>query len=151
MTALLRSPRVWLGVAGGWLILAGVAHTGSHIWTFVLEQGMVGQREFAMNAMKQAFSLDPLQPSMWSLFRSFSVSFGLLLLFSGTVDVVLAWTNAEPRTLRTFALLGTLFWTLSFIPYAFIDPVIQPIVIVVVAVPLHGIAYLTATDRMRAL
>ena len=145
---LLRSPRVWLGVAGGWLILAGVAHTGAHIWTFVLEQGMVGQREFAMNAMKQAFSLDPLQPSMWRLFRSFSVSFGLMLLFSGTVDVVLAWTNAEPRTMRTFALLGTLFWTLSFIPYAFIDPVIQPIVIVVVAVPLHGIAYLTATDRM---
>lgn len=103
-----------------------------------------------MNAMKQAFSQDPLQPSMWRLFRSFSVSFGLMLVFAGGVDVLLAWTNAELRTMRTFALMGTLFWTLSFIPYAFIDPVVQPIVIAIVAVPLHGIAYLTASDAARA-
>lgn len=145
-----RNPRIWLYAAGGWLIVTGVAHLAAHVWTFVLENGMVGQRDFAMNAMRQALSTDPLQPSMWQLFRSFSVSFGLLLLFAGTVDVVLAWTNAAARTMRSITLLGTVFWTLAFIPYAFIDPVLQPILVAIVAVPLHGIAFLTATEEARA-
>lgn len=144
---MLRSPRVWLYAAGGWLIVTGLAHLSAHVWTFVLENGMVGQRDFAMNAMRQALSTDPLQPSMWRLFKSFSVSFGLLLIFAGAVDVVLAWTGAAPRTLRAFALLGTVFWTLAFVPYAFLDPVLQPILVALVAVPLHGIAFLTASEE----
>jgi hypothetical protein len=147
MSPLLRSPRVWLYAAGGWLILTGLAHMSAHVWVYVLEEGISGQHAFAVNAMKQAFSLDPLQPSMWRQFRVFSVSFGLLLLFTGLVDVALAWTNADPRTLRTVSLLATVFWTLAFIPYAFVDPVIQPIVVTIVAVPLHGIAYLTAGEE----
>jgi len=140
----LRNPRVWLYIAGAWLIIAGVAHTGAHVWSFVLENGMVGMREFAMNAMKQAQSTDPLAPSLWRQFRLFSVSFGLLLLFAGCANVVLAWTNAPTPTLRAFALFGTIFWTLAFIPFAFIDPVIQSIVVAALAVPLHGLAYVTA-------
>jgi len=65
------------------------------VWTFVLENGLVGQREFAMNGMKQAYSLEPLQPTMWTMFRAFSVSVALLLLFSGSVGVVLAWLTAD--------------------------------------------------------
>lgn len=144
---MLRNPRIWLYAAGGWLIVAGVAHMVAHVWTFVLENGMVGQRDFAMNAMLQTLSTDPLQPSMWRIFKSFSVSFGLLLVFAGAVDVVLAWTDAAARTLRACSLLGTVFWTLAFIPYAFIDPVIQPILVAIVAVPLHGIAFVTAAEE----
>ena len=106
---MLRSPRVWLYAAGAWLVLAGLAHTGPHVWTFVLENGLVGQREFAMNAMKQAYSLDPLQPSMWTTFLAFSVSTSLLLLFSGAVGITLAWIASPPRILRGYALLGTIF------------------------------------------
>ncbi len=142
----IRSPRVWLCAAGGWLILVGLAHTGAHVWTFVLENGIVGQREFAMRAMQQAYSLDPLQPSMWTLFRSFSVSFALLLLFAGSTAVVLAWTGSPARTLRAYALLGTVFWTVAFILFAFVDPVIQPILVTVVAVPLHALAWVTANQ-----
>lgn len=143
---MIRSPRVWLFVAGGWLVATGVAHMGAHVWVFVLENGIGGLREFAMNAMKQAHSADPLQPSMWRQFRTFSVSFGLLLLFTGAVDLVLAWLHADPRVVRAFALLGTLFWTAAFVPFALVDPVIQPIVVALVAVPLHGIVYVTASD-----
>jgi hypothetical protein len=141
---MLRNPRVWLYAAGGWLIVTGLAHSAAHVWTVVLEHGIIGQREFAMNAMKQALSNDPLRASMWRMFRSLNGSFGLMLMFAGAVDVVLAWTDAAPRTLRSVALLGTVFWTLSFVPYAFVDPILQTIVIAGVAVPLHGIAYLTA-------
>lgn len=141
---MLRNPRVWLYAAGGWLILTGIAHLGAHVGTLVLERGITGQREFVMNAMKQAFSTDPLQPSMWQVFRSFSLSFGLLLLFGGAVDVTLAWTRAAARTMRSIALLATVFWTLAFIHYAFVDPVIQPILVALVAVPLHAIAFLAA-------
>ena len=144
---MLRNPRVWLYAAGGWLVLTGLAHFAAHTWIFVLENGMVGQRDFAMNAMRQAISPDPLQPSMWRLFRSFSVSFGLLLLFAGAVDVLLAWTGAAGRTLKTVSLFQTVFWTAAFIPYAFIDPVMQPIVVAMVADPMHGAAYLSATVR----
>ena len=148
---MIRSPRLWLTIAGAWLIALGLAHTAAHIWTFVLENGIVGLREFAMNAMKQAYSTDPLAPSMWRLFRLFSMSFGLLLVFAGTANVVLVSTRAPLRTLRAFALFGTLFWTLAFVPFAFIDPVIQPIVAAVVAVPLHAIAYLTAASAVDAI
>lgn len=147
---MLRSPRVWLYVAGGWLIATGLAHMGAHVWTFVLENGMVGLREFAMNAMKQAQSTDPLRPSLWRLFRMFSVSFSLLLLFAGFANVLLAWTGAPARTLKVFALFGTVFWTLAFVPFAFVDPVIQPIVAAVIAVPLHAIAYVTASQEAEA-
>jgi type IV secretory pathway VirB3-like protein len=33
------------------------------------------------------------------------------------------------------------------VPFAFIDPVIQPIIVSVVAVPLHALAYLTASQE----
>ena len=141
---MIRSPRFWLYTAGAWLIALGLAHMAAHTWTFVLENGIGGLREFAMNAMKQARSSDPLTPSMWRLFRMLSVSFGLLLIFTGAANVVLVWTRAPLHTLRAFALFGTVFWTLAFVPFAFVDPVIQPLVAAAVAVPLHGIAYLTA-------
>jgi len=142
----LRNPRVWLHAAGLWLLLGAAAHLGAHVWELVLEHGMVGQREFTMNAMKQTFSTAPLQPSMWRTFRALSASFGLLLAFAGAVDILLAWTKAPTRTLRSVALLQTVFWTLAFAVYAFMDPVVQPLAIATVAVPLHGIAVLTAQD-----
>lgn len=145
---MLRNPRVWLYAAGGWLIVTGVAHLVYHVWYVVLETGMVGQREFAMGAMKQAFSFGPLQPSMWRVYRMLNASFGLLLVLVGTVEAALAWTNAEARTMRMVALLGTVFWTVAFAVYAFVEPVTQPLVIAVVAVPMHGIAYLTASERV---
>lgn len=142
---MLHNWRVWLYAAGGWLILAGIAHLGWHVWAYVMEQGMIGQTEFAMSAMKQALSTDPLQPSLWGQFRVFSASFGLLLLFAGCIDVVLAWTRAPRATTASFALFGTLFWTVAFLVFVAIDPVIQPILVSAVAVPMHTIAWLTAT------
>lgn len=147
---MLSSPRVWLYAAGGWLVLAGLAHTGAHVWTYVLENGLVGQREFAMNAMKQAYLLAPLQPTMWTMFRAFSVSFSLLLLFSGSVGITLARIASPPRVLRSYALLGTVFWTAAFIPFAFVDPVLQQIVVAAIAVPLHALAWLTADQEVKA-
>ena len=146
---MLRSPRAWLYAAGGWLVLMGLVHTGVHVWMFVLENGLVGQREFAMKAMKQAYSLEPLQPTMWTTFRAFSVSFSLLLLFSGSVGVMLSWIGSSPRVLRSYALLGTVFWTAAFVPFAFVDPVILPIVIAMIAVPLHALAWLTADQEVK--
>ena len=142
---MLRSPRFWFAVAGGWLLLTGLAHTAAHVWTFVFENGMIGLREFAMNAMKQARSPDPLQPSLWNQFRTFSLSFSLLLLFTGGANLLFARIRASAETLRALALWGTVFWTVAFIPFAFVDPVIQAIVIAAVAVPLHAIAYVTAS------
>ena len=142
---MLRNPRLWLAVAGGWLLLTGLAHTAAHVWAFVLENGIGGLRQFAMNAMKQARSPDPLTPSMWRQFRMFSVSFSLLLFFSGALDLLFALTDAPRRVLGNVALFGTVFWTIAFIPYAFVDPVIQSIVVASIAVPLHAIAYLAAT------
>ncbi len=140
-----RSPRFWLTLAGAWLIVAGLAHTAAHIWTFVLENGIGGLRAFAVSAMKQARSPDPLQPSLWRQFRLFSLSFGLLLIFAGAANILVARVGTSRETLRAFALLGTVFWTIAFIPFAFVDPVIQAIVVALVAVPLHSIAYLVAS------
>lgn len=141
---MMRNPRLWLTVAGIWLIVAGAAHTTLHVWSFVLENGFGGLREFAMNAMKQARSPDPLTPSMWRQFRMFSASFGLLLFFTGFLDLYFARMDVPRSVLAKLALFATVFWTIAFIPYAFVDPVIQSIVVAFIAVPLHAIAYLAA-------
>lgn len=142
---MLRNPRVWLRTAAAWLILAGLSHVGWHVWTLVLENGMVGLRDFAMNAMKQARSPDPLQPSLWRQMRAFSAGFGLLLLFGGAVDALLAGAATPKATQRGYALLATVFWTAAFVPFAFFDPVIQAMVVAAVAVPLHAIAFVAAS------
>ena len=144
---MLRSPRVWLFAAGGWLLLGGVVHLAWHVWAVLLENGVEGQRAFAIGAMRQAYLVEPLAPSLWRVFRMLSASFALWLLFAGSVNVALAWTGAEARTLRAIALLGTLFWTAAFVPYAFLDPVLGALVVAGVAVPLHGIAFLTASEE----
>lgn len=144
---MLRNPRVWAFAAGGWLVLMGLAQLGLHVWGVALEQAMVGQRAFAMEAMKQAFFLEPLQPSLWRRHRMLSVSLGLFYLFAGSIPCILAWLRVEARVLSTVALFGTVFWTLTFVPYAFFDPVALPLATAAMAVPLHGTAWLTATLR----
>ncbi len=140
-----RSPRFWLGVAGGWLLFGGFAHLGYHVWGLVLENDVAGGlREFAAQAMKQAQSPDPLRPSLWRAFRLYSASLALLFLFAGIVDMAAALGDVPHRVRTGIALIQTVFWTVAFVPFAFIDPVIQPLAVVGMAVPLHGIAYITA-------
>ena len=146
---MLRNPRVWMYAAGTWLVLTAIAHGIAHVWSFVMENEMYGMREFAMNAMKQAQSTEPLRPSLWRQFRAMSMGFGLLLLFAGMVDIVLAWTGAANRTLAAFSLLATAFWTVAFGLFAFVEPVLQGVLVCVVAVPLHAIAYTTAEQAAR--
>jgi len=72
------------------------------------------------------------------------VSFSLLLLFAGSVNLLLATRRTSHSTQRDYALLATIFWTAAFVPFALIDPVIQAIAVTMVGVPLHAIAWLTA-------
>lgn len=144
---MLRNPRVWAFAAGGWLVLMGLVQLALHVWGVVLEQAMVGQRAFAMEAMKQAFFPEPLQPSLWRRHRMLSVSLGLFYVFAGLVPCALAWLHVEARVLSVLALFGTVFWTLTFVPYAFFDPVALPLATAAIAVPLHGTTWLTATLR----
>ena len=130
--------------AGGWLLLCAAAHATAHIWLFVLENEFYGLREFAMNAMKQAESPDPMRPSLWRQFRMFSVGFGLLLAFTGLTTVLMAGERTTGETRRSFALLSTVFWTVAFGLFAFVDPVLQALLVSAVAVPLYGIAHVTA-------
>lgn len=148
---MLARPRVWCFAAGAWLLAMGLGQIAWHLWGVVLENAMLGQREFAMNAMKQAFFLEPLQPSLWRRHRMLSVSLGLFYVFAGAVPLLLAVMDVERRVLIAFSLFGTVFWTLVFFPYAFYDPVALPLATAALAVPLHGTAWLTATwEEMRS-
>lgn len=142
---MLRSPRVWAFAASGWLLVMGLTQLGLHVWGVLGEHAMQGQRGFAMDAMKQAFFLEPLQPSLWRRYRMLDASLGLFYVFAGVVPGLLAWLNAESRILAAMALFGTVFWTLTFVPYAFSDPVALPLATAAVSVPLHGTMWLTAT------
>lgn len=142
---MLAKPHLWLRVAGAWLLAAGLAHLAGHYWSLVLENGSVGMREFAMTTMRQVRSPDPLNPSMWRQFRLYSATLGLLLLFAGSVAVVLSGRETPVGTMRRYALTATLFWTVYFLLCVFVNPVIQPLMIAAVAVPLHGGAYLAAS------
>ena len=142
---MLRNPRVWAFAASGWLVFMGLTQIGLHWWGVVQEHAMQGQRQFAMEAMKQAFFLEPLQPSLWRRYRMLDASLGLFYLFAGAVPGLLAWMRTEHRVLAAVALFGTVFWTLTFVPYAFFDPVALPLATAAVSVPLHGAMWLTAT------
>lgn len=144
----LRNPRVWCYAAGGWLIVMGLVHLILHLWGVVFEHAMVGQRSFAMEAMKQAFFLEPLRPSLWRRHRMLSVSLGLFFVFAGSIPVLLAGIRADARILAAVSLLSTVFWTLTFIPYAFFDPVALPLATVAAAVPLHASAWVAATAQV---
>jgi hypothetical protein len=61
----------------------------------------------------------------------------------------LLWIRGSRAGMDRVALFGTVFWTAAFIPYAFVDPVIQPIVIAAIAVPLHALAWLTADQEVK--
>lgn len=138
-------PGFWLRIAGGWLLLAGLVHLGTHYWSIVLENGSVGLRDLAMTAMRQSRSPDPLTPSMWREFRLYSATVGLLHLFAGSVSLVLAAHGTPLATARRYALTATVFWTAYFLLCVFVNPVIQPLVASAVAVPLHGTAFLAAS------
>ena len=142
---MLRSPRVWLYAVALWLTLAGLTQLCLHAWAYGLEQGMTSYGEFAVQAMRQARTADPLQPSLWRVFRAYSVSTGLLLVSCGITAGLIAREQVGPALVTAYGLAGTLFWTVAFLAYALIDPVILPLVTAGVAVPLHGIAYLTAS------
>lgn len=144
----MRNPRIWCWAAGGWLVLMGVAQLAFHVWGVALEHAMIGQQDFAMQAMKQAFSLEPLQPSLWRRHRMLSASLGFFFVFAGAVPMLLATLRSDDRTLAAFSLLGTIAWTGVFIAYAFFDPVALPLVTAALAVPLHGTAWLAATYRI---
>jgi hypothetical protein len=73
-----------------------------------------------------------------------SASFGALLVFAGAANVLLAWLPTPLHMVRTFAFFGTLFWTLGFAFYVFVEPVSFPILTSVAAVPMHALAWLTA-------
>lgn len=143
-----RSPGGWLKIAGLWLGLCGATHLGWHVWMIVLENGMVGLRDFAMNAMVQARFTDPLTTSLWRYFRFFSVAFGVLLVFAGAVNTLLSGRDVSRALQRRYALLSTFFWTFAFVPFAFTDLVLQGLAVSAVAVPLHGVAYLVATQEV---
>lgn len=140
---MLRDIRTWLRVAGGWLILAGLAQMGWHVWRLVFENGMIGLLEFAANAMQQARSLDPMRPTLWSQFRIFSVGLALLYLFAGATNLLVS-SASDDRFLRRYALFATAFWTLAFVPFTLVDPIVQALVVAAIAVPLHGSAVLVS-------
>lgn len=142
---MLRNARVWAYATGGWLLVAGGLQWAAHVWGVAGEHAMIGQREFAMDAMKQAFSLAPLQPSLWRSYRMLSASLGLFFVYGGMVPILLAWARVSAPALAGMALFGTVFWTLAFALYAFADPVLLPLVTAAVAVPLHALVWLTAT------
>ncbi|MEM7415255.1 MAG: hypothetical protein AAF389_07150 [Gemmatimonadota bacterium] len=143
---MLRDARSWLRLAGAWLILAGLTQMGWHVWRLVLENGMIGLLEFAANAMRQARSLDPMRPTLWSQFRLFSVGLGLLYLFAGAVNLLLATADTDEGLLRRYALFATGFWTLAFVPFTLVDPIVQAWVVAAFAVPLHGSAVLVSGE-----
>lgn len=144
-SSILNHPRIWAWAAGGWLIVGDIAQAGLHLWQVAGEHGMAGELEFAMNAMKQAFFLEPLQPSLWRRYRMLSGSLALFFVFGGAVPCMLAWLRTDLRTLAAAALLSTVFWTGVFGFYAFFDPVVLPLAVAAVAVPLHATLWLVTT------
>jgi len=142
-------PGVWAWAAGGWLILAGLTQGGLHLWQIVGEHGMVGLLEFAMNAMKQAFLREPLEPSLWRRHRMLSASLAFFFVGTGAVPCLLAGLGAPHRVLAGTALFQTTFWTSVFMFYAFSDPVLLPLVTSAVAAALHGTLWLAATITER--
>ena len=142
--SMLRSPSFWLRLAGGWLLIAGVAQLAIHLWSYALGHELVGLRELAMEAMRQARTTEPLAPSLWQIFRANGVTVGLLTGFLGVVPLLLAGPGAAPELRSSYAVAATVLWTVAFLLIALSDPVLLPMLTAGLAVPLHGLVYVTS-------
>lgn len=103
--------KIWFAVGSYFLLLSSVGHLVGHFIFYVNEMSFDAERGSLMNTMK-AYVADKMmfQTSMWTLLKMFSLSFSLLFLFAGLMNLLILRSDLPETFLPKVALFNTLFW-----------------------------------------
>lgn len=132
----------WSAIGAYFLLFTFLAHSIGHYLFYVSESSFDAERVSLMNTMK-AYVADKIlfQTSMWTLLKMFSLSFSLLFLFAGLLNLLILKSDLPEAFLSKVALFNAVFWLVSLLLFAILNPAIQPIAICLTASLLFGISY----------
>ena len=139
--------RLWYNLASYFLLLSAITHATGHYLFYLDESGFASDRVALAEAMK-GYLADTfiLNTSMWTLLKMFSLSFSLLFLFAGLINLLLIRSNLPADAMKRVAKFHLLFWLASLLLFLSLHPAIQPIVICATASSLFAIALTQAKD-----
>lgn len=142
-----RIMKIWFAAGSYFLFLAVLMHASGHFVFYINESGFDSERVSLMNTMK-AYIADKMlfQTSMWTLLKMFSMSFSLLFLFAGSMNLLILKGDLPTDFLQKVALFNAIFWFVSFLLFTILNPAIQPISICFIASLLFGISYLLSRN-----
>lgn len=124
------------------LLLAVLGHSMGHFLFYMYESRFDAERTSLMNTMK-AYIADRMffDTSMWTILKMFSMSFSLLFIFSGLINLLILKSDLPDEFLQKVALFNAVFWFVSLILFSALNPAIQPILICLIAAILFGTSY----------
>lgn len=134
--------KIWFAIGVIFLLFTFLAHSVGHYLFYVNESSFETERVSLMNTMK-AYIADKMlfQTSMWTLLKMFSVSFSLLFLFAGLMNLVILKSDLPEAFLSKVALFNAVFWFASLLLFAILNPAIQPLAICLAASLFFGVSY----------
>jgi len=128
-------------VASYWLLISAVGHSIGHYFYYIDVAGFTERRASLYAAMQGYVADGLLGTSMWEILQMFSLSFSLLLLFTGLINLVLDRLELSAAAFRKITVTNLSLWLLGLISFAFLHPVIQPLLIAGVAGVLYGLSW----------
>jgi hypothetical protein len=134
--------RIWFVIGAIFLLFAFLAHSVGHYLFYVNESSFEAERVSLMNTMK-VYIADKIlfQTSMWTLLKMFSMSFSLLFLFAGSMNLLILKSDLPEPFLSKAALFNAVFWFVSLLLFFILNPAIQPLAICLAASLFFGVSY----------
>lgn len=134
--------KIIFSIGSYFLLLAFVGHSFGHFLFYIYESRFDAERTSLMNSMK-AYIADRMffDTSMWTLLKMFSMTFSLLFLFAGLMNLMILKSNLPDEFLQRTALFNSVFWFISLVLFSALNPAVQPIVICLITTVLFGTSY----------
>lgn len=134
--------KIWFAIGSYFLLLSSIGHLVGHFLFYVNESSFDAERVSLMNTMK-AYITDKMlfQTSMWTLLKMFSMSFSLLFLFAGLINLFILKSDLPQKFLQKVAIFNSSFCFVSFLLFAILNPAVQPLTNCLISSMMFGCSY----------
>ncbi len=138
-----QKSRLFLRLAGGWLVLVNLGHTWGYYSAFVSRNLLDDRRQAAYELMKEPVGGGIMDPSFWTVLQMLALELSFFLAFAAITSFWIA--NQPDQALhRGFARISAVIFGLSTIAFFIVHPQINAFVIAAVAALLYSTAWWVA-------
>ncbi len=132
--------RLFLRLAGGWLLLTNTGHTWGYYSGFVTRDALSESRQAAYVLMKEPVDGGILNASFWTVLQMLGLQ---LTFFLASAAIMSFWIarEREDHIHAGFAGICTLIFGFALAAFVFIHPQINAAIIAGGAVPLYMLAW----------